>query len=195
MGFCYAFEIVEFALENVADSGEAVDAFSYENLGALTLFRKVFPEHQKVVAVVEVELPRRIVRKSSAANVVNFALRYAPDLMAHQRGSPAEINLFHVGEELLVQSAQPVPYITADNHTGSRCPEALYRAVILAFVFFYAGQDPAAAKRKAPAVYKASCGSCILELLYAFFVMTERKDLGLAGGGFFVGFHEIHQRF
>ena len=119
MSFDNAFEIAEFALENVADRREPVYAFSDENRGAFALFWKIFPEHQKVVAIVEVKLPRRIVWEGSAANVVNFALRHAPDLMAHQRCSPAEVYLFHVGEELLVQSAQPVPYITADNHAGS----------------------------------------------------------------------------
>ena len=100
MGFYNAFEIAEFALENVADCGEPVDAFPEKNLCVFAFFRKVFPEHQKVVTVIEVEFPRRIVWKGSASHVIDLALGYAPDLMAGKRGSPAEIDFLHVGEKL-----------------------------------------------------------------------------------------------
>ena len=54
VGFDYALEIAEFALEDIADCGEPVDAFSEENLGVFVPFGEVFPQHQKVVAVVEI---------------------------------------------------------------------------------------------------------------------------------------------
>ena len=104
MSFNHALEITEFALKYVADSRESVDAFAEENLGVSVLFGKVFPKHQKIVAVVEVKFPRRIVWQGTASHMINLALRQAPDLISGIGRPPAEVNLFHVGEELFFQA-------------------------------------------------------------------------------------------
>ncbi len=68
--------------------------------------RQVLVEQQQVVAEVEVGLAGVALRQAGSAQVVDARLRHEADVAAQQVDAPTQVNLLHVGEEVLVESAR-----------------------------------------------------------------------------------------
>ena len=91
-------------------------------------------EHEEIVAVIEEEFSGGVVWQSASSYMENVALRNCPYLMSGKLCPPAEIYLFHMGKETLVQTAKFPPNAAAYHHAGPGCPEYLHPVVILPVV-------------------------------------------------------------
>ena len=67
-------------------------------------FRKVFVEHRKIVAEIEIGLPGIVLRKCSSANMIDRTLRNAHDAPSPCPQPPAEVYFLVVGKEPAIES-------------------------------------------------------------------------------------------
>ena len=157
------FEKCGFALKQENNSCCTVHDHACEQYGPKGAWGQILEQHAEVVAEVEVDLLRIVVRKGSSSDVKNHAAGVDPDFVPGQLGSPAEVDLLHVGEKVGIESAQFSEYLATDQHAGPRCPENISSIVVLPFIHFDRIQNPAPAKRIPQAIYESAGGTCIFE--------------------------------
>ena len=154
-----------------------------EGLGEVVL------QQQEVVPVIETELDGGLVRKRTAADVIDGGFGDDGDPVPGELEPPAQVDLLHVGEEPVVQAAELFPEPAPDHQAGARHPEDIGRSVILAFVLLHLLHDTAPAERVAVAVQQAARRAGILKPG----AVVPGQQLWAAGAAFRVGVHPGYQ--
>ena len=113
-----------------------------------------------------------------------------PYLASLQLDAPTQVNLFHVGEELLVEPSSLDIGRVEHHECGTACPEHLLRGVILAVVGLHGVEYASAAVGISVGVDESAGGSGILKSLR----LCGRKYLWLRSSGVGIGFHEAVER-
>ena len=76
VGEPYSASVLPFSSGDISGEGDRVEQSAYDENSATFVFRKVFIEHQQIVAKIEVGLARFAGRKRGASEMVHVALRY-----------------------------------------------------------------------------------------------------------------------
>ena len=76
VGEPYSASVLPFSSGDISGEGDRVEQSAYDENSATCVFRKVFIEHQQIVAKIEVGLARFAGRKRGASEMVHVALRY-----------------------------------------------------------------------------------------------------------------------
>src|SRR5574344_1488543 len=102
--------------------------------------------------------------------------------------SPAQINLFLMSKEILVQSSKALIKTCSNKHCSSCCPKYLFYIIILPFVLFQMVENPTPTKRITQVVYKTSSCSSVLKLISIF----KRHKLRLAASNLWIFVHKVN---
>ena len=81
--------------------------------------------------------------------MVYCGVRYDCDMVAFELDSPAQVNLFLMGEEPFVESPYPVEQFGPDHQACSAGPQYILGLVILPEILFRPVQHPSPAERVA----------------------------------------------
>ena len=108
---------------------------------------QIFVQHQQVVAEIQKCFARTLVGEGGTANVKNAGGGAGPNAVAHELESPAQINLFHVGEKGEIQAGGSFPCFALDEYGRAGSPKNGHRVVVLALVGFNVAKNPTPTKR------------------------------------------------
>ena len=146
---------------------------------------QVFVEHGEAVAEVEIGFTRIVGREGASSHVVDDGVGDAHDFARPRPKSPAEVDLFEVGEEAGVEPACRVPIGGAHHECGAGGPKEGAHGVILPVVFFEHIEQATATEGIAEAVDESACGTGVFETV----VRPFGVDLRLRGGRFGMRIH------
>ena len=112
------------------------------------------------------------------------------DPVTGQLRAPAKVDLFHMREEIAVETAQLPENIGPHHHAGARGPKHVAGSIVLSVVLLDRIEDTPPAERITECVEKSAAGSRILEIAGA----VVRKDFRGEGRNPFIGSHQFRQR-
>lgn len=115
----------------------------------------------------------------------HFGLRHYGEGVAGEAYAPAEVNLFHVSEEGVVESADLSVEVGAHHEGGAAGPVYVDGVLILPFVDFAGGKDASAAVGVAVAVEESAASAGV----FKFVGVVPAEDFGLTGAAPGVRFH------
>lgn len=116
MGFEDGLELAGVAFGEEAEGGNPVEEDAECQNTTQTVGRQVLVEHRQVVAEVELRLERRAFWQRAAADMVDDRVGAVDDLVAAVLAAPAEVDLFHVGEEVVIEATHLAPHFRFDEH-------------------------------------------------------------------------------
>src|SRR5688572_26508268 len=123
--------------------------------------------------------------------MVNRGLGTAIDPVSQTLHSPAQVNFFHVGEEVRIKSPAGMKSRAAHKEAGSAGPENFMDVIVLTRVLFYCSKNSSPAERIAVPVNVSAGGSRIFKGIF----VSKGENLGLAGCHIGTGIHEAYHRF
>lgn len=167
-------------VENHADKHCAVE----------TSVGQVLIEQEKVVAVVQKQLFGVVVGQGAAAHVIDNRLRDNGNAVTHVFQPPADVNLLHMGEEIVVEASRFGVEFAADEKARARGPENIAYVVVLAVVSLNGAENAAAAERIAVFVDESARCSGILKIS----PLVVGEKFGGAGRHIGVGIHIFGKR-
>ena len=157
------------------------------------LTRQVLVQQQEVVAEVQIGFARVAIGQATAAQVVHMTRRHHGQVIARKADAPAQVNLLHVGKEVLVQPAHVLIQLAAHHQACPTCPEdALGLAVILAVVILDILKDAPAAIGVTMAIDVTARRAGIFKRLLAIVAVLEQ--LGHHSTQLWVPRHAVEQR-
>ena len=123
-------------------------------------------QHEQVVAEVEICLAWVLGRQRPASQVVDRCIGHGADAPPGKAYAPAQVDFFHVGEEIGVEAAALEVYAAADHQCRPCGPVYVGDAVVLAAVGFAGAEYSPTAVGIAVAVEESAAGSGILEHIF-----------------------------
>ena len=191
MGVYHGAELFGFAFEEEFEGGNVVEYYTAEENPFESILREVFEEKCHVVAEVKVGFAGIGFGKSAAADMVDDRLGAVGYVIAGIAGAPAEVDFFHVGEEIAVKATQFLPYIGANKHGSTGSPENRAWVIVLAMVLFEGGEHASTAEGVAVFVDETASAASILKGV----ALVVHQQFGLADGHFGVLLHLLYDGF
>jgi len=191
VGFQDGPEIDGFAGKEGFPGGNGIEDEPEGDLPKPLLGRQAFGHHDEIIAKIEKDLAFVTLWQGSATYMVDDRRRAGINAVPGQLHAPAEIDLFLVGEEEVLQAMQFVVQTAADKERGAAGPEDGFDLVILPIVYFTDIEDPTLRKGIAKIIEPAAGGAGIFERL----AVGRHPDLWLAGADGGVGFHQFYEGF
>ena len=136
-------------------------------------------------------LRRRSLRQTPPAEVINPAPGLDPHPVTGQLHPPAKVDLLHVGEKILVETAQCPKYFGPAAESSAARPKNIAGIVILPFVPFDTLQNTTSAERIPQVVDETARSSGILEPRR----LDERQQLGRYGSHGPIPIERFDERF
>lgn len=184
-------EVFFIALDQEKEGCQPIHGFPPPHDLFQFLSRQVFIEQGHVVAEVQVGFLPIVLGQGPPPDMVNRGLGVEHDFVAEVLHPPTEVDFFHVGEEVFVQSSVFEEQIRPHEKGGPGGPENLAFLVVLAVVFFQLFEQASPAERISPGIEEASGSSGVFES----FFLVEGTDFRLGGGHLGVGFHFFNDGF
>ena len=170
--------------------GERVERVAPGDDAAEVPAREVLPQEEEAVAEVVVRLARIPLRQRPAPDVVDLACGLDADAPPRPPQPPAEVDLFHVHHEPLVQQPDVVERGATEEEGRARRPENVAGVVVLPRIALDGVEDPAARERVGVAVEEAAARPGVLEPA----AVGVLQQLRLHGGDVGLRFHRFDER-
>ena len=100
----YGTEIIAPSLCQIRQCRHQVEHGAYDGHDGTLYGRSTLVEHRQVIAMVVEHLGRGIGRQRPAAEVVDRTPGHDPHAVTRELHAPAEVDLLHVGEEIVVEA-------------------------------------------------------------------------------------------
>ncbi len=124
---------------------------------------QILVEQQQIIAEVVVCLAIITLRKRGATDVEDLARRLRPDAPAVRLHAPAQIDLFHVHDKVLIEQPDLIQSLLPNRHRRTACPEYVSSVIVLMIVSFHLEKDAPACEGISKPVDETSGRTCILE--------------------------------
>ena len=153
-------------------------------------FRKIFVQHQQVIPERQIGFANAASLQRAAPDMIDFAGGLYADPVPGSLESPAQVYLFHMHAEALVQQPHLVQGGSAEQEGRPRPPENIPGFVVLSSVLFQPEKNAPAGKGVSQPIHEPARRAGVFEP-GAVLVL---QYLGLRGGYVVVGFHFVHER-
>ena len=188
MSFIDGGEILSMALQQERECRHIVEQQPHEEGGQQPLGGQVLDEEVVVVAEVEEGLEGVVLGQGAAADVEDDGAGFGHDAVAVVADAPAEVDLLHVGEEVVVEAAEGAIDAAAHEQGGAGGPENVGAGIVLTVVFLDGAENTAAAEGITVLVEVAAASASVLKML----AVAETQYLWLYRGNLRIG---VQQRY
>ena len=138
--------VTEMEFSKSHAEGQRIHQAAHQQQALALVVRQVLVQQQQVVAEVEKGLPGVTISQAAATQMKDVAGRQHHQVIARQANAPTQVNLLHVGKEILVQATNILIQPAAHHQACPRSPkDALRTVVILAVIILDTLKDATAA--------------------------------------------------
>ena len=128
------------------------------------LIRQILIKHQQIISEIQKSLSRILFFQRSPSYMIYHTLRNTDKLFSPTAQTPAQVNFFHVGKKMTIQTSNFTIISQPDKKSGPRYPHHLRYRIILSAILLNNIKNTSSAKRISIPVDKSPRRSGIFKI-------------------------------